>query len=82
VAGVLFLVSLFRVDSATRRAASLPPIVTIMIGTFIVARLGNEGILLVHSEAWNLVNGLLPISLAVALVSPARTALEEYSRSS
>ena len=81
VAGVLFLVSLFRVDSATRRAASLPLIVTSMFGTFLVATLGTEGILLQQSDAWNLVYGLVPISLAVALVSPARIALEEYSRS-
>ena len=81
VAGVLFLVSLFRVDSATRRDASLPLIVTSMFGTFIVATLGTEGILLVESDAWNLVYGLVPISLAVVLVSPARIALEEYSRS-
>ena len=80
-AGLLFLVSLFRVDSATRRAASLPLIVTSMIGTFILATLGTEGILLGKSEAWNLVFGLVPISLAVALASPARTALQEYSRS-
>ena len=80
LAGLLFVVSLFRVDSATRRATRLPLIVTSMIGTFIVATLGAEGILLQQSDAWNLVYGLVPISLAVALVSPARIALEEYSR--
>ncbi len=70
VAGVLFLVALFRVDSATRRAARLPLIVTSMIGTFIVSTLGTEGILLAQSDAWNLFIGLVPISLAVALASP------------
>ena len=81
MAGVLFLVSLFRVDSATRRAASLPLIVASLFGTFIISTLGTGGILLVQSEAWNLINGLVPISLAIALVSPARSALEEYTLS-
>ena len=80
-AGVLFLVSLIRVDSATRRAAHLPLVVTSMIVAFSVGTLGTEGILLPQSDLWNLASGLIPISLAFALVSPARTALKEYSPS-
>ncbi len=79
IAGVLFLFSLLRADSATRRAANLPLIVGSMIIAFIVATLGTKGILFVQSDAWNLVTGLVPTSLAVALASPARTVLEEYS---
>ena len=67
-AGVLFLVSLFRTDSATRRAANLPLIVAALFGSFIVSTLGTEGVLLPPSEAWNLLNGLIPIALAVAVV--------------
>jgi len=67
-AGVLFLLSLFRTDSATRRAANLPLIVAALFGSAIVSTLGTEGVLLPPSEAWNLLNGLIPIALAVALV--------------
>ncbi len=67
-AGVLFLVSLFRTDSATRRAANLPLIVAALFGSFIVSTLGTEGVLLPPSEAWNLLNGLIPIALAVEVV--------------
>lgn len=67
-AGVLFLLSLFRTDSATRRAANLPLIVAALFGSAIVSTLGTEGILLPPSAAWNLLNGLFPIALAVALV--------------
>ena len=81
VAGVIFLVSLFRVDYATRRAARLPLVVTSMIATFIVATLGTEGTLLVQSDAWNLVYSLVPITLATALVSLPHTVLEEDSLS-
>ncbi len=78
-AGLLFLVSLFRVDSATRRATRLPLIVTSMLVATIVATLGAEGILLQQSDAWNLVHGLFPISLAIALVSlPHRVAGEGF----
>ena len=72
VAGLLFLVSLFRVDSSTRRAARLPLIVTTMVVTTIIATLGAEGVLLEQSDAWNLAYGLVPISLAIALVSHPR----------
>ncbi len=81
LAGLLFIVSLFRVDPATRRATRLPLIVTSMIVATIVATLGAEGILLQQSDAWNLMHGLFPISLAIALVSLPRTVAGEGFKS-
>jgi hypothetical protein len=81
LAGILFLVSLFRADFATRRATRLPLIVTCTVMSIVIATLGAEGILLKQSEAWNLVYGLVPISLAIALVSRPRTAAAESSNS-
>jgi len=68
-AGVVFLASLLRVDSATRRAARLPLIVSGMVAGSVVALLGAGGALPGHPEAWNLALGVIPISLAIALVS-------------
>lgn len=81
LAGLLFIVSLFRVDPATRRAARLLLIVISMVVSTIMATLGTEGILLNQSDAWNLVYGLIPISLAIALVSRPRTVAGEGFKS-
>lgn len=68
-AGVLFLIHLFTVDGATRRAARLPMIVMSMVVGSVVALLGTGGILPGVPDAWNLALGVVPIALAVALVS-------------
>ncbi len=81
LAGLLFIVSLFRVDPATRRATHLPLIVIAMVITTIMATLGAEGILLKQSDAWNLVYGFVPIALAFALVSLPRTVAGEGFKS-
>lgn len=72
VAGIVFLIRLFTADRDTRRAARLPLIVTAMVIGSVVALLGAGGALPGDPEAWNLALGVIPISLAVALVSRDR----------
>ena len=67
-AGVLFLIRLFTVDGATRRAAHLPTIVAGMFSGSIIALLGAAKVLPGVPEAWNLTLVLVPITLAIALV--------------
>ncbi len=67
-AGVVFLVSLFRVDAATRSSSRLPLVVASMVAATALAMLGVEGIVLPQSEAWNLLHGLFPLAFAFALV--------------
>jgi len=69
VAGVSFVVRLFSVDRALRRAARLPLIVTGMVTGSLVALLGAGGVLPGEPEAWNLALGIIPITLGIALVS-------------
>jgi hypothetical protein len=66
--GIVFLVRLFTVDGATRRAARLPLIVTGLVSGSVVALLGAGGVLPGVPEAWNLALGAVPVALAVALV--------------
>ncbi len=66
---VVFLVSLWRTNAATRRAARLPLIVAGLLAGGGISALGAEGVLLPASEAWNVFNGLVPVCLAVALVT-------------
>lgn len=75
-AGVVFLVRLFSVDPATRRAARLPLIAAGMVIGSLLALLGAGGVLPGQPEAWNLVLGVIPISLTIALVSHSLTSLE------
>jgi hypothetical protein len=42
LAGILFLISLFRVDFATRRATRLPLIVTCMVISIVIATLAEK----------------------------------------
>ncbi|MCI0415005.1 hypothetical protein L0222_19705 [bacterium] len=77
IAGLIFIVSLFRANPAIRRAAQLPLITLSMVFASIVALLGSGGILPGLSDAWNLAFGLIPISLALALISPACNQLTE-----
>ena len=67
--GIVFLIRLFTVDGATRRAARLPLIVMGMVSGSVIALLGAGGLLPGVPEAWNLALGLVPIALAVALIS-------------
>lgn len=67
-AGIIFLVRLFTVDAATRRAARLPLIVTGMVFGSVLALLGAGGVLPGVPETWNLALGTVPVTLAVALV--------------
>jgi len=67
--GIVFLVRLFTVDRATRRAARLPLIVLGMVSGSAIALLGAGGLLPGVPETWNVALGLVPIALAVALVS-------------
>lgn len=69
VAGVVFVVRLFTVDRALRRAARLPLIVAAMVVASVVALLGAGGALPGEPEGWNLVLVVIPICLAVALGS-------------
>ncbi|NND00650.1 MAG: hypothetical protein HKN85_10755, partial [Gammaproteobacteria bacterium] len=71
-AGILFLVTFWRSDADTRRTYKLPLVVIALFGTFLVSSLGVEGVLLPHSDAWNLLNGLIPIAIAYALISAPR----------
>jgi hypothetical protein len=68
-AGIVFLVRWFTADDATRRAAGLSLIVTGMVSGSVLALLGAGGLLPGVPEAWNLALGVVPIALAVALVS-------------
>ncbi len=67
-AGVVFLVSLFRVGAAIRRWSRLPLVVASMVAATALAMLGVEGIGLPQSDAWNLFHGLFPLALAFALL--------------
>ena len=67
-AGVVFLVSLFRLDAATRYSSRLPLVVASMLTATVFATLGVEGIVLPQSDAWNLLHGLFPLALAFALI--------------
>ena len=69
VAGFLFLVRLFTVERAVRRAARLPHIVGGLVVGGGLELLGTTGVLPGHPGAWSLLLGLIPISLAIALVS-------------
>jgi hypothetical protein len=69
VAGMVFLARFFAADHAVRAAARLPLIASGMVAGSVTALLGAGGVLPGHPEAWNLALGLIPISLAVALVS-------------
>lgn len=69
VAGITFVVRLFTVDHALRRAARLPLIVTGMVTGSLVALLGAGSVLPGASEAWNLALGIIPVTLGIALVS-------------
>jgi hypothetical protein len=66
-AGLLFVVSLVRLEADVSRATRLPLVVAGLLSAFVVSTLGTQGILLPQSEAWNLANGALPFCLAYAL---------------
>lgn len=69
LAGIVFLGRFFTADHEARSAARLPLIVSGMVAGSVTALLGAGGVLPGHPEAWNLAHGIIPISLAVALVS-------------
>lgn len=69
IAAIVFVVRLFMVDAAVRRASHLALIVGIGVSSGVVALLGSEGMLPGNPEAWNLILGVLPVTIAVALVS-------------
>ena len=60
VAGVTFVVRLFSVDHALRRAARLPLMVTGMVTGSLVALLGAGSVLPGEPEAWNLASWHYP----------------------
>lgn len=68
-AGLIFIVSFFTVDVATRRAARFPLIVIAVVFAGIVSLLGEAAILPGSPSAWNMASGILPIFFAIALVS-------------
>ena len=69
LAGVLFVVRLFRVDATTRKESRLVLIVAGMVISTVLATLGTQGTVIGPSEAWNLAYGLIPVCLALGLVS-------------
>lgn len=68
-AGIVFLVRLFRSDPHTRRSARLPLIVGGIVIAAVLAELGTRAGLPGHPETWNLALGIMPICMAIALVS-------------
>ncbi len=71
LAAVVFVVRLVRADRAVRRAAHLPLVVATMWTGGVIAELGSRGLLFGQPQAWNLLLGAIPISLAIALVTHA-----------
>ncbi len=71
LAAVVFVVRLVRADRAVRCAAHLPLVVATMWTAGVIAELGSRGLLFGQPQAWNLLLGAIPISLAIALVSHA-----------
>jgi hypothetical protein len=68
-AGLLFVWRALTLDRATRRAARLSLIAGSMVAGGGAALLGAAGALPGQPEAWNLALGVIPVCLAVALVT-------------
>ena len=66
------------VDAVIRRASHLALIVGVGVSSGVVALLGSEGMLPGSPEAWNLILGTLPVTIAVALVSNKLDTIESY----
>ncbi|HEY5552970.1 MAG TPA: hypothetical protein VIK52_13845 [Opitutaceae bacterium] len=68
-AGILFLVRFFTTERQVRLAARLPLIAAGVFVGSIVALLGASGLFPGEPESWNLALGVIPVTLAIALVS-------------
>ncbi len=67
ITAVVFITRLFIVDSAVFRASYLALIVGVGITSGVIALFGSAGMLIGNPEAWNLIIGVLPITIAFAL---------------
>jgi len=82
IAAITFVARLFMVCSAVRRASHLALVVGIGVSSGVVALLGSEGMLPGNPEAWNLILGVLPVTIAVALVSNELELIDSQSGNS
>ncbi len=66
--GVVFLVKWVRATAADRRGAFLTPIVVALVVPTVIDILGEAGLLPCEATAWNVSYGIVPVTLAWALV--------------
>ncbi len=82
IAAIVFVVRLFMVDATVRRASHLALVVGVGVSSGVVALLGSEGMLPGNPEAWNLILGVLPVTIAVALVTNELESIDSQSGNS
>jgi len=79
IAATVFVARLFMVDAAVRRASHLALVVGVGVSSGAVALLGSEGMLPGNPETWNLILGVLPVTIAVALVTNELDSIDSQS---